>query len=134
MTCKSGFTNENSAVRWERAPGPLANAAGFTYQEFSTLEDPSSLKGNPFHVSPDENKVRTWAEFIQLTSAECKTLAVPAVLPTLKPAQQSPHEFCKWLKAQSHAEEVIVLAPAGPVVAMNTHAWRGGTAVPARAE
>jgi beta-galactosidase len=23
MTFKSGFTNENSAVRWERAPGPL---------------------------------------------------------------------------------------------------------------
>ena len=24
MTFKSGFTNENSAVRWELAPGPLA--------------------------------------------------------------------------------------------------------------
>ena len=32
MTFKSGFTNENSAVRWEKAPGPLRDAAGFTYE------------------------------------------------------------------------------------------------------
>ncbi len=70
MTFKSGFTNENSAVRWERAPGPLRDAAGFTYQEFSNLEQPLALKGNPFHVSPDQNKVRTWAEFIQPSSAK----------------------------------------------------------------
>ena len=42
MTFKSGFTNENSAVRWELAPGPLREAAGFTYQEFSNLEQPLS--------------------------------------------------------------------------------------------
>jgi beta-galactosidase len=70
MTFKSGFTNENSAVRWERAPGPLRDAAGFTYQEFSNLEQPLALKGNPFHVNPDQNEVRTWAEFLQLTSAK----------------------------------------------------------------
>jgi hypothetical protein len=28
MTFKSGFANENSAVRWVRAPGPLREAAG----------------------------------------------------------------------------------------------------------
>src|SRR5208283_2712364 len=37
MTFKSGFANENSAVRWVRAPGPLREAAGFSYQEFSNL-------------------------------------------------------------------------------------------------
>jgi len=68
MTFKSGFANENSAVRWERAPGPLRDAAGFTYQEFSNLEHPLALKGDPFHAG-DENKVRTWAEFLQLTTA-----------------------------------------------------------------
>ena len=69
MTFKSGFANENSAVRWELAPGPLRKAAGFTYQEFSTLEHPLALKGDPFHVG-EENKVRTWAEFLQLETAK----------------------------------------------------------------
>lgn len=70
MTFKSGFTNENSAVRWERAPGPLHEAAGFTYQEFSNLEHPLALKDDPFHVSPEENKVSMWAEFLQLDTAK----------------------------------------------------------------
>ena len=70
MTFKSGFTNENSAVRWERAPGPLREAAGFTYQEFSNLEHPLSLKGDPFRVAGNNNKVGTWAEFLQLTTAK----------------------------------------------------------------
>ncbi len=69
MTFKSGFANENSAVRWERAPGPLHEAAGFTYQEFSNLEQPIALKGNPFSVAADQNEVHTWAEFLQPTTA-----------------------------------------------------------------
>ena len=63
MTFKSGFANENSAVRWVRAPGPLREAAGFSYQEFSNLEKPLALKGDPFHVGED-NKVQYWAEFL----------------------------------------------------------------------
>jgi beta-galactosidase len=63
MTFKSGFANENAAVRWVRAPGPLREAAGFSYQEFSNLEAPLALKGDPFHVGA-ENKVRYWAEFL----------------------------------------------------------------------
>jgi beta-galactosidase len=63
MTFKSGFANENSAVRWVRAPGPLREAAGFSYQEFSNLEQPLQLKGDPFHVG-DGNKVQYWAEFL----------------------------------------------------------------------
>ena len=63
MTFKSGFCNENSAVRWVRAPGPLREAAGFSYQEFSNLNNPISLKDDPYHVG-DENKVMYWAEFL----------------------------------------------------------------------
>ena len=63
MTFKSGFANENSAVRWVRAPGPLRDAAGFSYQEFSNLEHPLPLKGDPFHVG-DKNQVSYWAEFL----------------------------------------------------------------------
>ena len=53
MTFKSGFANENSAVRWVRAPGPLREAAGFSYQEFSNLEHPLALKGDPYHVGSE---------------------------------------------------------------------------------
>jgi beta-galactosidase len=63
MTFKSGFTNENNAVRWVRAPGPLREAAGFSYQEFSNLEKPLALKDDPFHAGA-ENKVSYWAEFL----------------------------------------------------------------------
>jgi len=69
MTFKSGFTNENSAVRWVRAPGPLREAAGFSYQEFSNLEQPLALKGDPWQVG-DQNKVSEWAEFLQLEHAQ----------------------------------------------------------------
>jgi beta-galactosidase len=69
MTFKSGFANENSAVRWVRAPGPLREAAGFSYQEFSNLEKPLPLKGDPLKAG-DENKVSTWAEFLMPEHAE----------------------------------------------------------------
>jgi beta-galactosidase len=69
MTFKSGFTNENSAVRWERAPGPLREAAGFSYQEFSNLEQPLALKGDPYQAGK-ENKVNSWAEFLLLDHAK----------------------------------------------------------------
>ena len=57
MTFKSGFANENSAVRWVRAPGPLREAAGFSYQEFSNLEKPLALKGDPYQRRRADNKV-----------------------------------------------------------------------------
>ena len=72
MTFKSGFANENSAVRWVRAPGPLREAAGFSYQEFSNLEHPLALKGDPYHLGND-NKVSFWAEFLMPEHA--RTLA-----------------------------------------------------------
>ena len=67
MTFKSGFANQDSAVRWVRAPGPLREAAGFSYQEFSSLEHPLALKGDPFKVGdagPTANQVQYWAEFL----------------------------------------------------------------------
>ena len=69
MTFKSGFANENCAVRWVRAPGPLREAAGFSYQEFSNLEHPLGLKGDPFHAG-ENNKVMYWAEFLMLERAK----------------------------------------------------------------
>ncbi|HEV2350597.1 MAG TPA: beta-galactosidase [Terriglobia bacterium] len=63
MAFKSGFCNEYSTVRWQMAPGPLRQAAGFHYQEFSNLVKPLELKGDPFHVGADNN-VSDWAEFL----------------------------------------------------------------------
>jgi beta-galactosidase len=69
MTFKSGFANENSAVRWVRAPGPLREAAGFSYQEFSNLAHPIALKGDPFHVGA-ANQASNWAEFLMPEHAQ----------------------------------------------------------------
>lgn len=63
MAFKSGFCNEYSTVRWEMMPGPLKDAAGFHYQEFSSLKQPLPLKDDPFHLG-GENKVSEWAEMI----------------------------------------------------------------------
>jgi len=70
---KSGFADEHSTVRWQRAPGPLRAAAGFSYQEFSTLAEPVALKGDPFGAGP-ENRASVWAEMI--LPETCETLAV----------------------------------------------------------
>jgi len=60
---KSGFCNEYSTVRWEMAPGPLREAAGLHYQEFSNLRQPLELKGDPFHAAAG-NEVSDWAEML----------------------------------------------------------------------
>jgi len=69
LTLKSGFCNEFSTVRWEMAPGPLRDAAGIHYQEFSSLRQPLELKDDPFHAA-GENKVSEWAEMILLDTAK----------------------------------------------------------------
>ncbi len=69
MSFKSGFTNEYSTVRWEKAPGPLREAAGFYYQEFSNLTKPLALENDPFEVGED-NRVSVWAEFLIPETAE----------------------------------------------------------------
>ena len=63
MAMKSGFANENSAVRAQLAPGPLRKACGFYYQEFANI-GATALKDDPYKVGADNNKVRDWAEFI----------------------------------------------------------------------
>jgi beta-galactosidase len=69
MTFKSGEANEHFVVRWQTAPGPLRAAAGFRYQENSTLVKTLALKGDPYGVG-DKNEVDTIAEFLQLETAQ----------------------------------------------------------------
>jgi beta-galactosidase len=72
MSFKSGFCNKFSTVRWRLAPGPLREAAGFFYQEFSNLRAPLKLKNDPFRAGRD-NEVSVWAEF--LVPEKAKALA-----------------------------------------------------------
>ncbi|MBS2099581.1 beta-galactosidase [Carboxylicivirga linearis] len=60
---KSGFCDDNSMVRPVLAPGPLREACGFYYQEFSNIGE-MKLKGDPFAVGEGNNIVHTWAEYI----------------------------------------------------------------------
>jgi len=69
MALKSGFTNEYDSVRWSMAPGPLRKAAGFRYQEFSSLAHPLALKYDPLKAGAD-NKVSEWAEMLILEGAQ----------------------------------------------------------------
>jgi len=63
MSVKSGFCDENSVVRYMKAPGPLREAAGFNYQEFSHVGS-LSLRDDPFKVGEEKNKATDWVEFI----------------------------------------------------------------------
>jgi len=69
MSFKSGFADENSTVRWIRAPGPLREACGFSYQEFTNLGNSIGLKGDPF-MAGEGNTVSVWAEFLIPEKAE----------------------------------------------------------------
>jgi beta-galactosidase len=69
VSFKSGFCNEYSSVRTTRQPGLLREAAGASYQEFSTLRQPLGLKGDPFRVGA-ENKVSVWAELLESEGAQ----------------------------------------------------------------
>jgi beta-galactosidase len=69
MAFKSGFTNQYSTVRDVMAPGPLRAAAGFHYQEFTSLPEPVRLTPDPFQVG-GENKASVWAEFLIPDTAE----------------------------------------------------------------
>ena len=68
MLYKSGYTDYDNAVRPVLAPGPLAEACGFTYQEYSSIGDlpltPSEGRGD------SDARASVWMEFLQLTTAK----------------------------------------------------------------
>ncbi len=70
LSFKSGFCDENSRVRWTKMPGPLRKCCGFYYQEFSNLEERLPLRGDPYQVGAEDNKVSVWAEFLIPETAE----------------------------------------------------------------
>jgi beta-galactosidase len=63
MEFKSGFTNEYSTVRDTLAPGPLREAAGFHYQEFTNFATPQKLTPDAYGTG-DQNMASVWQEFL----------------------------------------------------------------------
>ncbi len=68
-TFKSGFSDQHVKVRSSRQPGIISEACGISYDQF-TIPQNVSLKGNPFAVSNDQNKVSYWMELITPTTAK----------------------------------------------------------------
>ncbi len=67
MLYKSGYTDFDNAVRTTVAPGPLAEACGITYQEFSSIKQ---MPLQPNELGAKDNTVSTWTEFLQLSTAK----------------------------------------------------------------
>jgi beta-galactosidase len=68
-TFKSGFSDQNVKVRSSRQPGIIGEACGIYYNEF-TIPQNVSLKGDPFQVGNENNRITTWMELITPTTAK----------------------------------------------------------------
>ncbi|MDP1027044.1 beta-galactosidase [Sphingomonas sp. KR1UV-12] len=68
-TFKSGFSDENTKVRYATQPGAIAKAAGVTYQQF-TIPEGVTLEGDPFGVGEKDNTARWWMEMLKPTTAK----------------------------------------------------------------
>jgi beta-galactosidase len=68
-TFKSGFSDQNNKVRTSHQPGIIDTACGIYYSQF-TIPENVSLKGDPYSVGIENNKVNTWMELITPTTAK----------------------------------------------------------------
>jgi len=68
-TFKSGFSDENTKVRYATQPGTIAEAAGVTYQQF-TIPEGVTLDSDPFGVGEKDNMARWWMEMLTPTTAK----------------------------------------------------------------
>lgn len=67
-TFKSGFSNEDTKVRYASQPGAIAQAAGVNYQLFT---EPKGVKiGELYGLSEKELEARWWMEFLNPTTAK----------------------------------------------------------------
>lgn len=82
LSFRSGYADQWSRVRASRAPGPLRKAAGFSYQEYTTLAEPLALQyvpgagpsslasgaGGP--VLAEGARAESWADGLMLEGAQ----------------------------------------------------------------
>jgi beta-galactosidase len=70
LTFKSGYADEFARIRWNRAPGPLREAVGASYNEYSNLVRGLALKsGEAGFTFPAEARATGWADGLQLEGA-----------------------------------------------------------------
>jgi beta-galactosidase len=67
-TFKSGFADEHIKVRTTAQPGIINEACGISYSQFVEAKS-VSLKGDPFGVGEENNKIHTWMELLVPTTA-----------------------------------------------------------------
>ncbi|WP_095011912.1 beta-galactosidase [Tsuneonella mangrovi] len=68
-TFKSGFSDENTKVRYTTQPGDITAAAGVTYQLFTEPKG-VSLDTDLYGLSEKDLQARWWMEFIKPTTAQ----------------------------------------------------------------
>ena len=72
VTFRSGYADEHGRARWRRAPGPLREAVGASYQEYSTLTGPvpvQAVADAPLRL-PQGAAAEAWADGLLLEDAE----------------------------------------------------------------
>ncbi len=70
LTFKGGYADEFARIRWQRAPGPLREAVGANYNEFSNLVTGLPLKsGQSDFTFPSDARATGWADGLQLEGA-----------------------------------------------------------------
>jgi beta-galactosidase len=77
FTFRSGVADQWARVRWQRQPGPLREAVGASYQEFSTLSvdtpvvaESGDAAGAPRFTMPSGATVSGWADLLVSDSAD----------------------------------------------------------------
>ncbi len=68
-TFKSGFANEHIKVRTGAQPGLIGKACGISYSQFVEPQA-VTLRGDPFQVGLDDNRIETWMELLTPTTAQ----------------------------------------------------------------
>lgn len=68
-TFRSGFSDENTKVRYAVQPGAISEAAGVRYSQFTNPAG-VTLDGDPFGVGKQDNQARWWMEFLTPTTAK----------------------------------------------------------------
>ena len=67
-TFRSGFSDENTKVRYAVQPGAISEAAGVRYHQFTNPAE-VTLDGDPYKVGKQDNQARWWMEFLTPTTA-----------------------------------------------------------------
>ncbi|NBE97277.1 hypothetical protein FE391_42555 [Nonomuraea sp. KC401] len=88
LTFRTGYADEEARARAEVAPGPLREAAGVRYLEYSTLPGPVPVRGLGTH-GDDRHWARHWADALEPEGAE--------VL-----ARYDHHHFGRWPAVTEH--------------------------------